>query len=113
MCGPSGSTSEIQRPGTIVPAALSWSRSPRAVPDHVMRGAAHGDDVGRAVAVEVAAAQVLGGDVPVEHRTSPVPGRPVEIIHGNAMIGAAVAGEELVVAVAIDIGHPESMALGQ
>ena len=29
------------------------------------------------------------------------------------MILAAVAGEELIVAVAIDIGHPESVAIGQ
>src|SRR5271165_4292287 len=78
-----------------------------------MRGAADGDDVWRTVAVEIASAQVLGGDLGVEYGAGPFPARPVGIIHRDPMIGAAVAGEELIVAIAIDIGHPESVAIGQ
>ena len=42
-----------------------------AIPDDVVRRAADGDDVGRAVAVEVAAPQVLRGDVAVEDGPRP------------------------------------------
>ena len=83
------------------------------IPDHVVGGAADGDDVGRAVAVEVAPAQVLGGDVAVEHGADPLAAGPIEVVHRDAMILAAVAGEDLVVAVAIDVGHPEGVAVGQ
>ena len=44
----------IQRPGPFAAGG--------PIPDDVVRRAADGDDVGRAVAVEVAAAEVLGGD---------------------------------------------------
>ena len=72
-----------------------------------MRGAADGDHVWRTVAVEIASAQVLGGNVVVEYGAGPFPARPVEIIHRDTMIGTAVAGEDLVIAVAIDIGRPQ------
>ena len=83
------------------------------VPDDVVRRAADGDDVGPAVAVEVAAAQVLGGDVAVEHGPGPLAGLPVEVVHRDPVILAPVAGEDLVVAVAVDVGDPEGVAVGQ
>ena len=76
-----------------------------------MRGTANGDDIGCAVTVEVATAQVLGGDVLVEHSAVPFPARSVKVIYRDSMIGASVACEELIVAVAINIGHPESVAI--
>src|SRR5262249_35769084 len=83
----------------------------RPVPDHVPGRATDGDDVGGAVAVEVAAAEVLGGDVAVENGADP--GRAVEVVHRHAMVLAAVAGEDLVVAVAVHVGDPEGMAVGE
>ena len=89
------------------------SRPPESIPDDIMRGAADGHDVGRAVAVDVAAAEVLRGDVAIED--GPGPGLPgsIELVHRHPMILAAVAGEDLVVAVPIDVGDPERMAVGQ
>ena len=107
-------TISIRLSGTFTKDSSRWeSRSSRPVPDDVVRGAADGDDVWRTVAVEVASAQVLGGDLGVEYGAGPFPARPVEIIHRDPMIGAAVAGEDLVVAVAIDVGDPEGVAIGQ
>ncbi len=37
----------------------------------------------------------------------------IEVIHRNPMVLAAVAGEDLLVAVAIDVGDPEGVAVGQ
>ena len=78
-----------------------------------MRAAADGDDVGCAVAVEIAPAQVLGGDVAIDHGFRPCSGAAIEVVHRDPMVLAAVAGEDLVVAVAIDVGDPEGVAVGQ
>ena len=44
----------------------SGSGFAESIPDDIVRGPADGDDVGRPVAVEVAAPEILCGDVPVE-----------------------------------------------
>src|SRR5206468_5812846 len=80
-------------------------------PYDVVRPAADGDEVGRAVAVEVAAAEVLGGRGGVEDGAGP--GAAVEVVGQDARAGAAVAGEDLVGAVAVDVGDPEGVAVAQ
>ena len=64
---------------------------------------------GRAVAVEVAPAQVLRGDGRVQHGA--IPGLAVEVIGRDPCVLAAVAGEDLVVAVAVHVGDPEGVAV--
>ena len=78
-----------------------------------MRRATDGNDVGRAIAIQIASAQVLGGDVAVDHGLLPFLIGSIEVIHRNPMVLAAVAGEDLLVAVAIDVGDPEGVAVGQ
>ena len=67
---------------TSPPASASSSADTR----RRCASAADGDDVGGAVAVEVAAAEVLGGDVAVDDGA--VPGRAVEVVDRDAIVPA-------------------------
>src|SRR4051812_47300200 len=95
--GPHAPPCIIPGPILLMPRAPSTRRSgtfppDRPVPDDVVRLAADRHHVGRAVAVEVAAAEVLGGDVGVEDGAAP--GLAVEVVGGDAVVLAAVAGED-------------------
>src|SRR5262249_5931059 len=104
---------------TAVPVQLEraarFSRGPLSPPEAIAHDVvgrpAHGDDFWRAVAVEVAPAQVLCGDVAVEDGTAPDSFRAVEVVHRNPMVLATVAGEDLIVAVAVHIAQPQRVAV--
>ena len=81
------------------------SPSPKAIPHHIVSGAAHGNNIRRGVAVQVAAAQILGGYFSVDHRLRPRLFTSIEIIKRYAMIFPAMAGKNLVIAVAILVVH--------
>ncbi len=55
----------------VLPSRLSLLAE--SIPHDIVSRAADGNDIGRAVAIQVAAAQVLGGDVAVDDRLLPLP----------------------------------------
>ena len=78
-----------------------------------MRAAADGDNVRHAVSIQIATAQVLGRNLAIEHRSLPVVQGAIKVVHRNPVVLAAMACKHLVVAIAIDVGDPERMSVGE
>src|SRR5262245_4068364 len=64
-----------------------------------------------AITMEVAATEVLRRDLAVDDALVPIIASAIEMVGGNAMVLAAVAGEDFVVAISINISDPEGVAL--